>query len=60
MFYRLDVASELMADDYEMLAIEYKNTTDLIIGEVDINLNHIQGYIFKNTPVVMWFPKDNK
>jgi len=59
-FYRLDTESELMADDYENLALEYANVTDLVIAEVDINLNHIPNYLFAATPTLMWFPKDNK
>lgn len=59
-FYRLDPQSELMADDYDNLALEYANHTDLVISEVDINLNHIPGYIFAETPTLMWFPKDDK
>lgn len=59
-FYRLDTQSELMADEYDNLGLEYANHTDVIISEMDINLNHVPGYIFQKTPTLMWFPKDNK
>lgn len=59
-FYKLDHDSELMADDYQNLALEYANRTDVIISEVDMNLNQIPGYTFDKSPTLMWFPKNNK
>jgi len=51
---------QALAPDYEKLAAEVKNNTDIIIAKVDGTTNEVKGVNISSFPTLKWFPSNDK